>query len=145
MVHHRQDRLRPAACDSTLSPQTINCPFRLVSSLPTSHSANIFSAMFMPLTANSVIASAAGDGRVRIFDVHWSLGSASPKPRSTLACFTDRAKRLALEPGNPHLLWACSEDGTVHQYDLRQRHECTRDGSCMPFIRFGQSLNCVTM
>ncbi|KAI8924089.1 WD40-repeat-containing domain protein [Entophlyctis helioformis] len=101
--------------------------------------------MFMPSTANSVIASAAGDGRVRIFDVHWSLGSASPKPRSTFTCFTDRAKRLALEPGNPHLLLACSEDGTVHQYDLRQRHDCTRDGSCTPFIRFGQSLNCVTM
>ncbi|KAI8926070.1 hypothetical protein BC831DRAFT_550199 [Entophlyctis helioformis] len=105
-LSQQQPCLQPAAID-TLAPW-------LVSRFPTGHSANIFSAMLMPSTANSVVASAAGDGRVRIFDVHWSLGSASPKPRSTFTCFTDRAKRLALEPGNPYLLWACSEDGTVH-------------------------------
>ncbi|KAI8924118.1 hypothetical protein BC831DRAFT_467343 [Entophlyctis helioformis] len=60
MARHRQDRLRRAACGSTLPPQTTRCPSRLVSSLPTSHSASIFSALFMPSTANSVIASAAG-------------------------------------------------------------------------------------
>ena len=35
------------------------------------------------------------------------------------ACCTGQS--VEVEPGNPHLFWSASEDGTVRQFDTRMR------------------------
>ncbi|GAA96946.1 uncharacterized protein L969DRAFT_53956 [Mixia osmundae IAM 14324] len=107
--------------------------------IETGHSANIFSAKFLPHSANAGLVSAAGDGEIRCFDLNKGSGSvrhmnnsgntwdiySAPTPACTriLRCHRDRVKRVALED-SAHLFLTCSEDGTVRQHDLRIPHLC---------------------
>lgn len=59
------------------------------------------------------IATCAGDGAVILHD----LASGS---QSVFNHHMGRVKKLVTEPGNPHLIISCSEDGTVRQIDIRQ-------------------------
>ena len=38
-----------------------------------------------------------------------------------LAMGHSRLQCVEVEPGNPHLFWSASEDGTVRQFDTRMR------------------------
>lgn len=82
---------------------------------PTGHTANIFGSRFLP--NSSLVVTCAGDGQARVVDI------ASER---RLHCFQvsplDRAKKVAVERGNPHCFWVCAEDGLVRLYDLRAQH-----------------------
>jgi WD and tetratricopeptide repeat-containing protein 1 len=44
-------------------------------------------------------------------------------------CHTRRVKKLAVEDGNPHVIWSASEDGTLRQHDLRESVSCPANGA----------------
>lgn len=70
------------------------------------HSANIFSAYFMPNTSDRIIISGAGDSEVRIFDC------AKEAPLTNMyVCHEDQVRRLAIFKNNPNEFLTCSQDG----------------------------------
>lgn len=52
-----------------------------------------------------MLASCAGDGEVRLHDV-------AAARAAVFSHHSSRVKKMVTEPGNPHLLITCSEDGT---------------------------------
>jgi hypothetical protein len=56
-------------------------------------------------SSQPVLASCAGDAEVRLHDL--TSGS-----RSVFDHHGSRVKKMVTEPGNPHLIISCSEDGT---------------------------------
>ncbi|KAI9555619.1 hypothetical protein GHT06_018134 [Daphnia sinensis] len=103
---------------------------RKIASLDTGHQGNIFSVKFMPQTMDGLVASAAGDGRVKIHWVEHASGmNSTPQTSLQCNCHVGRVKRLATAPDVPYLLWSGAEDGTVMQFDLRIPHACTNGPS----------------
>lgn len=87
----------------------------------TGHTGNIFSVKFMPNSCDSLIATCAYDHEVRLIDC------VSNELRLNCAnCHQDRVKRLATHPNEPNLLWSAGEDGYIMQYDIREKHTCSR-------------------
>ncbi|XP_065180163.1 DDB1- and CUL4-associated factor 8-like [Sycon ciliatum] len=79
------------------------------------HSSNVFQAKFMPSCLNSMMVSTARDGLVR----RHLLTPSGDVTSKTVAEHDDAAHKLALEPGNPHTVRSCGEDGKVFSIDLR--------------------------
>ncbi|KAL8261506.1 hypothetical protein R6Q59_025555 [Mikania micrantha] len=103
---------------------------KLLHSIDTGHTANIFCTKFVPETSDELVVSGAADAEVRLFNLS-RLGRRGAEdstihPSALFQCHTKRIKKLAVEPGNPNLVWSASEDGTLRQHDFR---ECT---SCSP-------------
>ncbi|MCO5581572.1 hypothetical protein L7F22_035460 [Adiantum nelumboides] len=94
---------------------------KLVHSIDSGHSANIFCVKFVPETCDDVVVSGAGDAEVRVHRISRSNGGSSPP---IFRCHRRRVKKLAVEDGNPHVIWSASEDGTLRQYDLREGTVC---------------------
>lgn len=68
----------------------------------------------MPQSKDGLVASAAGDGRVKIHWVeHASAINSTPQTSLQCNCHVGRVKRLATAPDVPYLLWSGAEDGTV--------------------------------
>ncbi|XP_020678964.1 WD repeat protein iqw1 isoform X2 [Dendrobium catenatum] len=105
----------------------------LIHSIDTGHSANIFCTKFVPETCDELLVSGAGDAEVRLFNVShakWKSGDVSTlEPSAFFQCHSRRVKKLAVEVGNPHILWSASEDGTLRQHDLRECSTCPPAGS----------------
>ncbi|GAA5879003.1 hypothetical protein JCM16303_001263 [Sporobolomyces ruberrimus] len=144
-----------------------NSPFPgygLSETIDTGHRANIFSLKWAPQSPN-VLFSAAGDCTARVYDISlstnsslstttinpsssavrgrlpWSHHSSSSACTSVIRCHTDRVKSISTEPYSPQTFLTCSEDGTVRQHDLRERHECRNSvqGTRPGFARLGRS------
>ncbi|KAI5054823.1 hypothetical protein GOP47_0029968 [Adiantum capillus-veneris] len=94
---------------------------KLVHSIDSGHSANIFCVKFVPETCDDVVVSGAGDAEVRVHRISRSNSGSSPP---IFRCHTRRIKKLAVEDGNPHVIWSASEDGTLRQHDLREGTVC---------------------
>lgn len=94
---------------------------KLVHSIDSGHSANIFCVKFVPETCDDVVVSGAGDFEVRVHRLSRSGGGSTPPH---FRCHTRRVKKLAVEDGNPHVIWSASEDGTLRQHDLREGTVC---------------------
>ncbi|XP_044475514.1 protein ALTERED SEED GERMINATION 2-like isoform X2 [Mangifera indica] len=106
---------------------------KLLHSIETGHSANIFCTKFMPETSDELVVSGAGDAEVRLFNLSRFRGrglddNAIP-PSALYQCHTRRVKKLAVEVGNPHVVWSASEDGTLRQHDFREGASCPPAGS----------------
>ncbi|KAI0495878.1 hypothetical protein KFK09_022185 [Dendrobium nobile] len=108
----------------------------LIHSIDTGHSANIFCTKFVPETCDELLVSGAGDAEVRLFNVShakWVRGKSGNvstlEPSAFFQCHSRRVKKLAVEVGNPHILWSASEDGTLRQHDLRECSTCPPAGS----------------
>jgi hypothetical protein len=99
----------------------------LVGSFETGHASNIFSARFMPSSNDCKIVSCAADGMVRYMQL--SQGSSSKiEHNGMFRCHGDMAYEVLPDTDNPNLFFSCSDDGTVNQYDLRERTSCTCSG-----------------
>jgi WD and tetratricopeptide repeat-containing protein 1 len=72
---------------------------------------------------DEIVASGAGDGEVRIHRLGRDSNDSQGGVR-VLACHARRVKKLAVEEGNPYMVWSASEDGTLRQHDLRERGGC---------------------
>ncbi|XP_061352042.1 uncharacterized protein LOC133297011 [Gastrolobium bilobum] len=82
---------------------------------PSGHSDNIFQTKIMPFTDDCRIVTSAGDGQVR-------LGLVQEDGRvdtTLLGKHHGSVYKLAVEPGSPHILYSCGEDGFVQHFDLR--------------------------
>ncbi|KAG2692462.1 hypothetical protein I3843_08G054500 [Carya illinoinensis] len=103
----------------------------LLHSIETGHSANIFCTKFVPETSDELVASGAGDAEVRLFNLSRLSGRGPDdvSPTATYQCHTRRVKKLAVEAGNPNVVWSASEDGTLRQHDFREGTSCPPAGS----------------
>ncbi|VAH86927.1 unnamed protein product [Triticum turgidum subsp. durum] len=92
----------------------------LLHEIDTGHSANVFCTKFVPETCDEVVVSGAGDAEVRVFNLSRLSGTRpreiSMEPAAVYQCHSRRVKKLAVEGGNPNVVWSASEDGTL---DLR--------------------------
>ncbi|CAH8281800.1 unnamed protein product [Eruca vesicaria subsp. sativa] len=106
---------------------------KLVHSVETGHTANIFCTKFVPETSDELVVSGAGDAEVRLFNLAGLRGRADDDnaltPTAMYQCHTRRVKKLAVEPGNPNVVWSASEDGTLRQHDFRESTSCPPAGS----------------
>lgn len=106
---------------------------KLLQSVETGHTANIFCTKFVPETSDDLVVSGAADAEVRLFHLS-RLGGGEQEvsainPSALFQCHTRRVKKLAVEAGNPHVVWSASEDGTLRQHDLREGASCPPIGS----------------
>ncbi|KAJ1298462.1 hypothetical protein BS78_01G455500 [Paspalum vaginatum] len=105
----------------------------LVHDIDTGHSANIFCTKFVPETCDDVVVSGAGDAEVRVFNMSRLSGrrprEISMEPAAVYQCHSRRVKKLAVEIGNPNVVWSASEDATLRQHDFRECSSCPRAGS----------------
>ncbi|KAF8776119.1 hypothetical protein HU200_003804 [Digitaria exilis] len=105
----------------------------LLHSIDTGHSANIFCTKFVPETGDEVVVSGAGDAEVRVFNMSRLSGrrprEISVEPAAVYQCHSRRVKKVAVEIGNPNVVWSASEDGTLRQHDFRECSPCPRAGS----------------
>ncbi|XP_015571581.1 protein ALTERED SEED GERMINATION 2 isoform X4 [Ricinus communis] len=106
---------------------------KLLHSIDTGHSANIFCTKFIPETSDELVVSGAGDAEVRLFNLSRLSGRGPDDnaiaPLALYQCHTKRVKKLAVEVGNPNVVWSASEDGTLRQHDLREDSSCPPAGS----------------
>ncbi|XXG61100.1 hypothetical protein AAC387_Pa04g2838 [Persea americana] len=103
---------------------------KLLHSVETGHTANIFCTKFVPETSDELVVSGAGDSEVRLFHLSRLSGrSEEHAPSAVFRCHTKRVKKLAVEVGNPNVVWSASEDGTLRQHDFREGASCPRAGS----------------
>ncbi|CAL4929477.1 unnamed protein product [Urochloa decumbens] len=105
----------------------------LLHNIDTGHSANIFCTKFVPETCDDVVVSGAGDAEVRVFNMSRLSGrrprEISMEPAAVYQCHSRRVKKLAVEIGNPNVVWSASEDGTLRQHDFRECSSCPPAGS----------------
>lgn len=78
----------------------------------TGHQSNIFGVRFLPATGDRFIATGAMDALVQLHDREAGTSE-------TYGYHDGRVKEVETEPGNPHLFFSASEDGTVRQFDRR--------------------------
>ncbi|PNY10958.1 WD and tetratricopeptide repeats protein 1-like, partial [Trifolium pratense] len=106
---------------------------KLLHSIDTGHTANIFCTKFIPETSDDLVASGAGDAEVRLFNRSRISGNGLNDipivPSALYQCHTRRVKKLAVENGNPNVVWSASEDGTLRQHDFREGTSCPPAGS----------------
>ncbi|XP_047327298.1 protein ALTERED SEED GERMINATION 2 [Impatiens glandulifera] len=106
---------------------------KLLSSIETGHSTNIFCTKFIPETSDELVVSGAGDAEVRVFNLSrlGGIGMAGypTYPSALFKCHSRRVKKLAVETGNPNVVWSASEDGTLRQHDFREYASCPPAGS----------------
>ncbi|XP_010266423.1 PREDICTED: WD and tetratricopeptide repeats protein 1 [Nelumbo nucifera] len=106
---------------------------KLLHSIDTGHTANIFCTKFVPETSDELVVSGAGDSEVRLFHLsHLSgrtLEENSIAPSAVFHCHNRRVKKLAVEVGNPNVVMSASEDGTLRQHDFRESASCPPAGS----------------
>ncbi|KAL8159238.1 LOW QUALITY PROTEIN: hypothetical protein V2J09_000775 [Rumex salicifolius] len=97
---------------------------KLLHCIKTGHTTNIYGTEFIPETSDELVASGAGDCEVRVFNIsHLSgrqAGGIAVSPYAHYQCHTKRVKELAVEVGNPNVVWSASEDGTLRQHDFRE-------------------------
>ncbi|XP_067628800.1 WD and tetratricopeptide repeats protein 1 [Eurosta solidaginis] len=101
-------------------------PFRkkCLRNIPTKHSGNIFSVKFLPRHNNALIATAAADRYIYVFDVN-----RHNEAILSCSCHVARVKRLATAPDSPFVFWSAGEDGGVLQLDTREQHRCNSEGN----------------
>lgn len=85
--------------------------YKPVLDLLTPHQGNIFSVKFLPNSGNALIATAAADRNIYIFDVNRATDVSTPFWKCN--CHTQRVKRLATVPDNPSIFWSAGEDGRI--------------------------------
>ncbi|XP_026456789.1 WD and tetratricopeptide repeats protein 1-like [Papaver somniferum] len=106
---------------------------KLLHSIESGHSANIFCAKFVPETCDELVVSGAGDAEVRQFNLSLLTtgkpGESAIEPSALFQCHSRRVKKLAVEVGNPNVVWSASEDGTLRQHDFREGTSCPPNGS----------------
>ncbi|XP_050377111.1 protein ALTERED SEED GERMINATION 2 isoform X2 [Argentina anserina] len=101
---------------------------KLLHSIETGHCTNIFCTKFIPETSDELVASGAGDKEVRLFNLSQLSGrgpeDSAVSPSALYKCHSRRVKKLAVEVGNPNVVWSASEDGTLRQHDFREATSC---------------------
>eukprot|EP00466_Bigelowiella_natans_P008846 jgi/Bigna1/139121/aug1.48_g13829 len=85
---------------------------QLLARLQTSHTGNIFNAIFLHHSGDRKIASCAADGEVRVTDLEKGMVS-------KVAEHSGMAHKVANDLESGHMLFSCGEDGVLKSTDLR--------------------------
>ncbi|XP_059626728.1 protein ALTERED SEED GERMINATION 2-like [Cornus florida] len=109
-------------------------------SYPSGHLDNIFHTRILPFTDDRKIVTCAADGQVRLGQV-LENGEVETK---RIGRHRGRVYKLAVEPGSPHILYSCGEDGFVQRYDLRS-NSATKLFCCSSFTENELSSGPVTL
>ncbi len=93
---------------------------RPATSIQTGHHGNVFGVAFMPRADDSLIATCAMDGEVRLHDIH------AGRPVSSAMAYKHQgfARQLATSPSEAHMLWSVGDDGIVAEWDHRVKQVC---------------------
>ncbi|KAB1226118.1 DDB1- and CUL4-associated factor 8 [Morella rubra] len=83
-------------------------------SYPSGHSESVFQTRIMPFTDDRRIVTSSCDGQVRLGQV-WEDGRVDTK---RLGRHLGAVIKLAVEPGSPHILYSCGEDGFVQHRSM---------------------------
>ncbi|CAL4066049.1 unnamed protein product, partial [Meganyctiphanes norvegica] len=94
---------------------------RVAERIHTAHRANIFSAKFLPQTANQKIISCSGDGVLVFTD----LEKLEETHDCKFSCHLSTCYDIVTLPDDPHTFLSCGEDGTVRWFDLRIKDRCS--------------------
>ncbi|KAL7747919.1 DDB1- and CUL4-associated factor 6 [Sorochytrium milnesiophthora] len=118
----------------------------LVSSLATGHTANIFSAKFLPESNHQKIVSCAANGIVRYMETAHAptfpcaepvtapvsrnayLRSATQSARPAFKCHTDLTYKVLTDPLSPATFFSCGDDAKINMYDVRVADSCMCEG-----------------
>eukprot|EP01080_Neovahlkampfia_damariscottae_P002953 gene2953-4963_t len=87
---------------------------KMVKSIFSGHTGNIFCGKFLPHTSDTKIISCAADHEVRFFDIQKETTTQVYSPHR------DMVKKLEIEPTDPSIFYSCSQDGTVRYFDIRE-------------------------
>ncbi|KAI6656326.1 DDB1- and CUL4-associated factor 6-like [Oopsacas minuta] len=92
----------------------------LLQSIPSGHTSNIFSAHFLPRSADREIVSCAGNGTIHLtYADRPDLFGYHPFYCNKGTCY-----EVAVSPWIPQEFYSCGEDGCVRLYDLRRKRKC---------------------
>ncbi|KAJ8003901.1 hypothetical protein DPEC_G00153210 [Dallia pectoralis] len=94
---------------------------KVKASITSWHQSNIFSAKFMPQTNDSMIVSAAADGKIFLTNVE--RGS-NTDPVLQYHCHNGAAYEILTVSTDPHSFLSCGEDGTIRWFDVRVSPGC---------------------
>lgn len=101
---------------------------KLLHSIDSGHLGNIFCTKFVPETSDELVASGSADTEVRLFNLSRTQERDVEDTAANLSahfkCHSRRVKKVAVEPGNPNVVWSASEDGTLRQHDIRETTSC---------------------
>lgn len=86
---------------------------RLLRRLPTAHTNNIFSLLFVPHARDHLIVSAAGDCQVLLHDLESSEGTDGEHRHIQRWECGGRVKKVVACAAEPRLFWSASEDGML--------------------------------
>mmetsp|Transcript_23473 Transcript_23473/g.39826 ORF Transcript_23473/g.39826 Transcript_23473/m.39826 type:complete len:686 (+) Transcript_23473:198-2255(+) len=111
---------------------------RLLHTVTTLHTNNIFYAKDVPLSGAEKLLSCAADGKVVLTYTEVQPDSGT-RYSQVLHKHRGRAHRLALIPSSPEEFYSCGEDGCLLGYDLRDSHT---DPRLLTTFRDNQSLRC---
>jgi WD repeat-containing protein 42A len=92
---------------------------KVIHTIPTSHTGNIFCAKFLPQTSDTKLVSCAADGMVNVFDIDYSGNRIQHNNIRQFNCHNGMTHKMAFEPNNPNIFITCSQDGTCRLFDLR--------------------------
>ncbi|KAK6641091.1 hypothetical protein RUM44_012792 [Polyplax serrata] len=107
--------------------------FKVLWKYKTPHTANIFSAKFLPHSADQNIVSSSGAGMVlhtvvsnckKISDVNNTEATSEDQ----LLCHLGAVYEVETVRTEPTCFMTCGEDGTVRWYDLRLQNKCKKRG-----------------
>ncbi|CAG8761050.1 9230_t:CDS:2, partial [Gigaspora margarita] len=99
----------------------------LIHSIPSGHTANIFSARFMSHTNDRHIVSCSADGIVLFTDLSDYIEkspSHSWHPLPAFRCHDGMAFEVMPDPVDPNIFFSCADDGLINKYDLRISNSC---------------------
>ncbi|ORY02624.1 WD40 repeat-like protein [Basidiobolus meristosporus CBS 931.73] len=105
----------------------------LITSIPSGHQRNIFSAQFLVNSNDRKIVSCAMDGVTRLTDLDLyerRRDTDSWDPSPAFHCHSDLTYEVAPDPVDPNIFFDCSDDGKVNSYDLRIRTSCNCQHGC---------------
>ena len=97
--------------------------WRLQALVPTRHVANIFSAEFLPCTADRQVVSIDAAGLA-----NYMMDVGGRNIAKVFMCQQEMGNQVVVDNDNPTVFLACGDDGFVRQYDLREKIECDCNG-----------------
>lgn len=89
--------------------------YKVLEDYHTSHTANIFSAKFLPNSCDRQIVSCSGDGII----LHTDLDNPQGTFYNQFNCHSGTTYEVITVPNDPYTFLSCGEDGTVRWFDLR--------------------------
>lgn len=101
--------------------------YNVLYKIQTRHLGNIFSAKFIPNSADTQLVSCSSDGPVIVHDIN---SSDPTQGYLTYNCHSSTVFTVATVPDDDNVFLSCGEDHTVRLFDMRCHRSCHRTSTC---------------